>query len=147
MRYSATICFIAVVISGNAVAGNIYKCVDAAGNVSFSQTGCSNNMSGSQIGYSTPSQSRSPNGNDRFRNTEPSEQRAPSGYNAPSPMEQLRQIESDKEKKRMERRQWNLDKEKRVEKLNAERKENQSIGKETKIDKTKCEYYIAVARK
>lgn len=53
-------CIMAVVLSGNVSAGSIYKCIDATGNVSFSQTACQEKASGGQIGYSAPSQYRKP---------------------------------------------------------------------------------------
>lgn len=41
-------------------AGSIYKCTDAAGNVTFSQTACPAKTSGGEVGYSKPSQRHEP---------------------------------------------------------------------------------------
>lgn len=52
--------FAALGLCGDLAAGSIYKCTDAAGNVSFSQTACPAAASGGEVGYSRPSQRREP---------------------------------------------------------------------------------------
>ena len=47
-------CITALSLSGNIIAGSIYKCVNAAGEVSFSEDECLKNEHGGKIGYSAP---------------------------------------------------------------------------------------------
>ncbi len=58
MKRLAVMCITTLVLSGNVVAGSIYKCIDAAGNVSFTQKPCPRKSSGGGIGYSERSQWR-----------------------------------------------------------------------------------------
>lgn len=62
-------------------------------------------------------------------------------------MEQVRQLEIEKEKKAVKRRQWHLDQERRVEKLDAKRAKAATHGKERRVDEAKCKYYEARARR
>lgn len=55
-------------------------------------------------------------------------------------------MEVEKEKKAIKHRQWQLDKERRIEKLDAKRAKAATHGKELRIDRAKCEYYNAKAR-
>lgn len=56
MKRLAIMCITSLVLSGSVVAGSIHKCVDAAGNVSFTQRPCPKTSSGGRIGYSEQSQ-------------------------------------------------------------------------------------------
>ena len=57
---------VAFTLSGNATAGNIYRCVDAAGNVTFSQTACKFSDEGGKVGHSTSSPHQPLIVNDRY---------------------------------------------------------------------------------
>lgn len=54
-----------LILADNAVAEGIYKCVDAEGNVSFSQTSCPKKTKGGMIEYSEPSKPN-PRGESRY---------------------------------------------------------------------------------
>lgn len=61
VKHLAMISIIVLAISGNGFAGSIYKCVDTAGNVSYSQTACPENTNGSEFGDSAQSKQRNSN--------------------------------------------------------------------------------------
>lgn len=141
-------------LCGPLAAGSIYKCTDAAGNVTFSQTACPAKESGDQIGYSAPTR-RSPKVERmQQRASEPEIQHQPQiqpAYRVPSPMEQVRQMELEKEKKAIKHRQYKLDAENRRTRLKNEKiiEDNNRITrrKQNKIDQAKCDYYKIRARK
>lgn len=53
MKRLATMCITTLVLLSNVVAGGVYKCIDAAGNVSYSSTSCPRNSYGGWVGDSS----------------------------------------------------------------------------------------------
>ena len=54
-------CITALSLSGNIIAGSIYKCVDAAGKINFTEDECLQNELGGKIGYSGQSRKNTTN--------------------------------------------------------------------------------------
>lgn len=154
MKRLAAIGIMALAVTGSVSAGSIYKCTDAAGNITFSQTACPAKESGDQIGYSQPSR-RSPKvERKQQRASKPEIQYQPQiqpDYRLPSPMEQVRQMELEKEKKAIKHRQYEIDAENRRTRLKNEKiiEDNNRITrrKQNKIDRAECDYYKAKARR
>ncbi len=155
MRRLAAIGIMALAVTGSVSAGSIHKCTDAAGNVTYSQTACPAKESGDQIGYSAPSQrSHSTRAERKQSAAEPEVQYQPQtqpDYRMPTPMEQVRQMELEKEKKAIKHRQYELDAENRRTRLKNERiiEDNNRITrrKQNKIDRAECDYYKTRSRK
>lgn len=169
MRGSVITALATCVLCGTAGAGSIHKCTDAAGNVTFSQTACPAAASGGEVGYSAPSQQRSsgqasgqrrsPKQNRHTPKTaavqsqpQASTQQAPGGYDPYSIENQVKRLETEKEKRDLKHRQYEFEKEMRLRRLKNERTIDEmnnhvSRRKQNKIDRAKCDYYKAKARK
>ena len=130
MKRLAAISIMALTVTGSVSAGSIYKCTDATGNVTFSQTACPVKTSGDQIGYSEPSPSQSRSS---------SRQSAPRNSSRYTIMNQAKQADVDKDKRDHRYRQKELDREIR---------HNRNRGKELerRSDKERCERYKMNAR-